>query len=141
MNEVVLIGRLATTPEVAYTPQNQKAYCRFTLAVNRIRKEDPADFIRIIVWGTQAENCARYLSKGRLAAIQGRITTGSYFNKNQEKVYTTEVTANHVEFLTPKGNSGQAIPETPAVDCMDTKQMSHYDLPESFQAAEDDIPF
>lgn len=101
MNTVCLIGRLCANPEVSYT-QSQMAICRFTLAVDRPRSKDgeqTADFIRITVWDRQAENCGRYLAKGRQVAVQGRIQTGSYTNREGQKVYTTDVVANNVEFL------------------------------------------
>lgn len=108
MNQVVLIGRLASEPELSYTQGNQTAVCRFTLAVNRIKRDDPADFIRITVWGKMAENCDRYLSKGRQIAVNGRIQTGSYTNRDGAKVYTTEVVANNVEFLGSNNASGES---------------------------------
>lgn len=110
MNEVVLIGRLARDPEIRYT-NTQMAVCTFTLAVdrpfsrNRQEGSQTADFIRITVFDRQAENCSKYLSKGRQAAVQGRIQTGSYVNKEGRTVYTTDVVANRVEFL-GSGNSG-----------------------------------
>lgn len=101
MNQVVLIGRLCANPELSYT-QSQMAVCRFTLAVDRPRRKDGeqgADFIQITVWDRQAENCGRYLAKGRQVAVHGRIQTGSYTNRDGQKVYTTDVVANNVEFL------------------------------------------
>ena len=116
MNSVVLIGRLARDPELSYTPNTQSAVCRFTVAVDRPRRrdsnEDPgADFIRITVWGRQAETCDRYLSKGRQVAIQGRIQTGSYTKQDGTKVYTTDVVIDDWEFCgnnSRSGNGGQA---------------------------------
>ena len=102
MNSVVLIGRLTRDPELSYTPNTQTAACRFTIAVDRPRKDGQdqgADFIRITVWGRQAETCDRYLSKGRQVAVHGRIQTGSYKNRDGETVYTTDVVADRVEFL------------------------------------------
>ena len=145
MNNVVLIGRLTRDPELSYTPNNQTPVCRFTIAVDRPRRngEDMgADFIRITVWGKQAENCDRFISKGRQVGVSGRIQTGSYKNREGITVYTTEVVADRVEFLgggnsnnAPSTNNGssevEAAPEMPAFD----------DLPDTFQAAEDDIPF
>lgn len=140
MNNVVLIGRLANDPELSYTPNNQTAVCRFTLAVNRMRKEDGADFIRITVWGKQAENCDRYLSKGRQVAVHGKIQTGSYTNRDGAKVYTTEVVANSVEFLGSAQVQSEESPTT-AQTAAPVQQSIYDDLPDSFQAAEDDIPF
>ena len=102
MNSVILIGRLARDPELSYTANTQTAMCRFTIAVDRPRRQGEdqgADFIRITVWGRQAESCDRYLSKGRQVAVMGRIQTGSYKDRNGETVYTTDVVAERVEFL------------------------------------------
>ena len=97
MNSVILIGRLATDTELAYTP-SQTAVCKFSLAVQRPMDKDKADFIRITIFGKQAETTDRYMSKGRKCAIQGRIQTGSY-QKDGRTVYTTDVIAERVEFL------------------------------------------
>ena len=100
-NLVFLIGRLTKDPETRYTAGSQMAVCTFTLAVDRPTKqgeEKKADFPRITVFGRQAENCDRFLKKGRIVGIQGRIQTGSY-EKNGTKVYTTDVIAERVEFL------------------------------------------
>lgn len=100
MNNTVLIGRLTKDPELRYASESQTAIATFTLAVDRtFAKEKQADFIRIIVFGKSAENCERYLAKGRLTAVQGRIQTGSYKNKEGVTVYTTDVIAERVEFL------------------------------------------
>jgi len=102
MNSVILIGRLARDPELSYTANTQTAMCRFTIAVDRPRRQGEdqgADFIRITVWGRQAETCDRYLSKGRQVAVMGRIQTGSYKNREGVTVYTTDVVADRVEFL------------------------------------------
>lgn len=113
MNQVVLIGNLTKDPELRYsTGASQTAVCRFTIAVNDRRRnqqtgewEENASFIPIVVFNKQAENCDRYLSKGRKVAVSGRIQTGSFVNKEGNKVYTTDVIANNVEFL--GGNGGQ----------------------------------
>ena len=101
MNEWVGIGRLTKNPELAYT-KNDTAKCTFSIAVDRPRRsgeEQGADFIRIIAWGRQAENCDRYLSKGSQCAVKGSIRTGSYKNRDGATVYTTDVWAENVEFL------------------------------------------
>lgn len=102
MNQVILIGRLTKDPEVRYTSATQMAVATFTLAVDRPVKpgeEKKTDFPRITVFGKQAENCEKYLAKGRLVAIEGRLQTGSYQNKDGVTVYTTDVVANRVQFL------------------------------------------
>ena len=132
MNNVVLIGRLVRDPELKYL-QTGTANCTFTLAVDRGLSKDKkaeleskgqptADFIRIVVWGKSAENCANYLAKGRLVGIQGRINTGSYTKDDGTKMYTTDVVANQVEFLewADRGQVSDDIPEGFApVDNMD----------------------
>ena len=137
MNNVILIGRLCNDPELSYTQQNQTAVCKFTLAVDRMKKDDGTDFIRITVWGKQAENCERYLSKGRQAAVHGRIQTGSYTNKDGQKVYTTDVVAQSVEFL------GSASSGSEQNNQQSNQQQSYdYVPPEGFAAVGDsDIPF
>ena len=110
MNSVILIGRLAKDPELRFVPGSGMAVANFTLAVDKgLTKEKKqefesqgkptADFIRIVVWGKQAENCSQYLSKGKLVAIQGSIQTGTYKSPSGETRYTTEVLTNRVEFL------------------------------------------
>jgi len=101
MNSVILTGRLTRDPELNYTPNTNSAVCRFTLAVDRPKKDGEdagADFIRITVWGRQGENCHKWLSKGRQCGVLGHIQTGSYKN-NGETVYTTDVVADRVEFI------------------------------------------
>ena len=98
MNKVLLIGRLTRGPELRYT-QTQKAVCKFTLAVQKPGRDSGADFIKVQVWDKAGENCHMYLSKGSMVGLEGRITTGSY-EKDGKTYYTTEVTADRVEFLT-----------------------------------------
>ena len=109
MNNVVLIGRLTRDPELRYIPGAGTAVTRFSLAIDKQLSKDKkvemeskgqptADFINIVVWAKQAENCANYLAKGRLVAIQGRLQSGSY-DKDGTRVYTTDVVANQVQFL------------------------------------------
>ena len=148
MNSVVLIGRLTRDPELSYTP-DQTAVAHFTLAVDRI-KRDEADFIRITVFGRQAENCDRYLAKGRQAAVLGRIQTGSYKDRNGNTVYTTDVIADRVEFLNSAQESsskpvesprGYTAPQAPQPTGLAQVKMNLDDLPDTFQQAEDDVPF
>lgn len=110
MNNVTLIGRLTRDPEVRYTTGSQMAVARFTLAVDRPFKRDgepTADFIPIVAFGKTAELCERYIAKGRQVAVEGRIQTGSYTNNDRNKVYTTDVIANRVEFIGGGNKDGQ----------------------------------
>ena len=109
MNSVILIGRLTRDPELKYLANTGTPVTTFNLAVDKqlpkekkqelTEKGEPtADFINIVVWGKQAENCANYLAKGRLVAIQGRIQSRSWETENGRR-YATEVVANQVQFL------------------------------------------
>lgn len=109
MNKVILVGRLTRDPEVRYTQgENQTAIARYTLAVDRRFKRDgepTADFINCVVFGKSAEFAEKYFRQGLRVAISGRITTGSYTNKDGIKVYTTEVTVEDQEFAESKAES------------------------------------
>lgn len=100
MNSVQLIGRITRDPEVRYTTSGM-AVCTFSLAIDRPVKKDEAkktDFPKVTVFGAQAESCGRFLVKGRLVGVQGRLQTGSYM-KDDIKISTTDVVAERVEFL------------------------------------------
>ena len=105
MNSVILIGRLTKDPEIRQTTSGTNV-TTFSLAVDRMfSKEKETDFIRIVVYGKVAESCARYLAKGKQAAVRGRIQTGSYDTKDGERRYTFDVIAEQVTFLSPKSDS------------------------------------
>ena len=111
LNRIVLIGRLTRDPELRFTP-NGKAVCSFTLAVDRpFSGQDgnrEADFISIVVWNKQGENCAQYLAKGRMAAVDGRLQIRNYEGNDGQRRYVTEVIADRVVFLSPKGEGASA---------------------------------
>ena len=138
MNSVVLIGRLTRDPEVRYTAATQMAVATFTVAIDRpVRAgaEKQTDFPRVTVFGKQAENCERFLAKGRLVGIQGRIQTGSYTNKDGATVYTTDVVADRVEFLEwGERNERSSAPRQSSMGGFDA-------APEGFSAIDEDIPF
>lgn len=133
MNQVVLIGRLTKDPEVRYITESQTAVATFTLAIDRPVKqgqEKKADFPRVTVFGRQAENCERYLAKGRLVGVQGRLQTGSY-DKNGQRFFTTDVIADRVEFLEWGNKNDVSGAETASSG-----------IPEGFRAMpDDDVPF
>jgi single-strand DNA-binding protein len=121
LNRVVLIGRLTRDPELRYTP-NGVAVANFTLAVDRNFKnaqgERETDFIPCVVFKQQAENVTNYLSKGKLAAVDGRIQVRSFTGQDGQKRWVTEVIAENVRFLSPKehteaSNSGAERPYGP----------------------------
>ena len=141
MNSVILIGRLTRDPELVYTPGSQTAVTHFSIAVDRPTaqgKEKQADFIRITTFGKQAENCDRYLHKGKQVAVNGRIQTGSYKNKEGQTIYTTDVIASNVEFL---GSSQQGTPRQPDEAYSDSAPNYQDEMPDAFEATEEDIPF
>jgi len=92
------MGRLTRDPELKYS-QAGKAYCRFSLAVQREFNREEADFINCLAFGKTAETIAEWLGKGRRIALQGRIQIGNYENKNGDKVSTFEVVADRFEFV------------------------------------------
>lgn len=102
MNKVILIGRLTADPELRYTP-NGAAVCSFRIAVDRPFNsqsgEREADFINIVVWNKAAENTAKYMSKGRQIAVEGRLQIRTYDDKDGRRQWVSEVVADRVEFL------------------------------------------
>ncbi len=109
MNKVVLIGNLTRDPELQ-TTNSGVSVCRFSLAVTRrfanADGEREADFINIVVWRNQAENCHKYLKKGSKCAVIGRIQTSSYDAPDGSKRYTTDIVADEVEFINNNRNGG-----------------------------------
>ena len=106
MNKVILMGRLTRDPEVRYSAgDNSTTIARYTLAVDRKDREQSADFINIIAFGKSGEFAEKYLHKGTKVLVTGRIQTGSYTNKDGQKVYTTDVVAEEQEFAESKGTS------------------------------------
>ena len=137
MNSVILIGNLTRDPELRYsTGANQTAICRFSIAVNDgYGDNERTSFINIVVFGKQAENCDRYLAKGRKVAVNGRLQTGSY-EKNGQKIYTTDVVADRVEFLgRPQEEAAAQDQSKPAPAPMPTQNSAWEAI------KDDDIPF
>lgn len=134
MNKAILIGNLTRDPEVRTTGSGTTV-CTFTIAVNRRFQnqagERVSDFFNIVAWRQLGELCGKYLSKGRKVSVIGEIQNRSYDAKDGSKRYITEIIADEIEFLTPKGQeggSGYERQNTPA--------------PEGFSEIEDDeLPF
>ena len=109
INRVVLVGRLTKDPEFR-TTQSGTDVATFTLAVNRnftnAQGEREADFINIIVFRKQAHNVNNYLSKGKLAGVDGRVQSRSYENQEGRRIFVTEVVADSVQFIEPKNANG-----------------------------------
>lgn len=137
LNKVILIGRLTRDPELRYTPNSGTAVGSFTLAVNRIGgKQEETDFIDIVVWGKQAENCAQYLQKGSLAAVDGRLQIRSYEAKDGQKRRVAEVVAFSVQFL-----SGRQPANHADADGLPERKVFDEFAGGSDSSADDDVPF
>lgn len=105
MNKVALVGRMTKDPEITFAQGTGTAICKFTIAVNRRFKKEgqpDADFLPVIVFGKQAEATANWMTKGSQIAISGNIQTSNYMNKDNVKVYKTEIIADEVDFLDSK---------------------------------------
>lgn len=146
LNRIVLIGRLTKDPEMRHT-QSGKAVCSFTLAVDRpytgADGNRETDFINIVVWNKLGENCAQYLTKGKLAAVDGRLQIRSYEGSDGQRRYVTEVIADNVRFLTPKGESQQSSQQESWVgDNGDRRESREARSGESgYNSPADDLPF
>ena len=116
MNKVILVGNLTRDPELSETPSGVSV-CRFSIAVSRdyanAEGTRDVDFFNITVWRGRAENCGKYLKKGNKVAVVGSLQTRSYEDKDGIKRNVTDIVANEVEFLTPKGS--QVEDDTPVV--------------------------
>ena len=148
MNKVVLIGRLTKDPELRYTSSNIPTVT-FSLAVNRPFQNQngvrEADFI--VMWRKQAETAKKYLSKGSLIAVDGRIQTRNYDGTDGKKVYVTEVVADNFEFLESKGqranmtsdeNMDSFVQNMPTTD---VKDEPYIDFGDTIELSDDDIAF
>ncbi len=133
MNNVSLVGRLTKDLELRYT-QNGKAVGSGTIAVNRTFKSEgqpDADFINFVVWGKAAENTANFTKKGSQVGIVGRIQTRNYENSEGKKVFVTEVVADNVQFLDPKGTTQKE----PSQNTATNNDVGQIDI------EDDDLPF
>lgn len=128
LNICVLIGRLTKDPDLRYTPSGT-AVAKFTLAVDRPRRSDSekeTDFIPVVAWGKTAENCANYIGKGSLVAVEGRIQVRTYEAKDGGKRWATEVIADNVRFLDRRSSDNGG---------------STTDIGEEVEFNQEDIPF
>lgn len=137
MNKVVLMGRLTRNPEVRTTETTTVA--KYALAVDRKFHRDgenTADFINCVTFGKSAEFAEKYLKKGTKVVVVGRIRTGSYTNKDGQKVYTTEVAVDEHEFCESRNSTGTSAPAPSAP--ADSAAPEYMNAPDGI---DDDIPF
>ena len=160
MNKVFLIGRLVRDPELRYTGTNIPV-ATFSIAVNRnftnANGEREADFINCVVWDKQAENLVKYQKKGNQIAVDGRIQTRNYEDKDGKRVYVTEILANNISFLDSKGtntssNDFNSLPEPPREDSVSSSNMNNKEtvsvdkdpfeaFGDSIEISDNDLPF
>ena len=171
MNKAILIGRLTRDPEVRYTSSN-RAVCQFTIAIdrpftNQASGQREADFINIVAWDKTGENVGKYMTKGRLVAVEGRIQTRNYENNEGRRVYVTEVVASNVQFLESRNaqtnnSSFSSMPEPPVektpydfadnngaqasknqteTDTMSTEEDPFAAFGEQIEISDNDLPF
>lgn len=143
MNTVILTGRIAKELELKYT-QNNKIYCRFTLAVDKgmskekkqeaeAKGQATTDFINCVAWGKTAETLQKYTAKGKKILVYGSIETGSYTAQDGSKRYTTDILVNRAEILEFVDNNN--------FNNQDTQPFGHFDELEYTEATNEDIPF
>ena len=157
MNKAILIGRLTKDPELRTTPTGRNV-CQFSVAVSRnftnANGEREADFINCVVWDKQAENLVKYQRKGNQIAVEGRIQTRNYDDKDGKKVYVTEILASNISFLDSKGTGATGntsfnnLPEPPMVDTssnnMETVSVEKDPFEafgDSIEISDNDLPF
>ena len=157
MNKAILIGRLTKNPELRTTPTGRNV-CQFSVAVSRnftnANGEREADFINCVVWDKQAENLVKYQKKGNQIAVEGRIQTRNYDDKDGKKVYVTEILASNISFLDSKGTGATGntsfnnLPEPPMVDTssnnMETVSVEKDPFEafgDSIEISDNDLPF
>ncbi len=133
MNKVILLGRLTKDPEIRYTQsENMLAIARYTLAVDRRFKKEgqpSADFINCVAFGKSAEFAEKYMTKGRLFGVIGKIQTRNYENDKKEKVYVTEVVVEEQYFADSKKDDKKDINELLKEDNDKLKELNDIDLP------------
>ena len=133
MNKVILLGRLTKDPDVRYTQsENMLAIARYTLAVDRRFKKEgqpSADFINCVAFGKSAEFAEKYMTKGRLFGVIGKIQTRNYENDKKEKVYVTEVVVDEQYFADSKKDDKKDINELLKTDDDKLKELDDIDLP------------
>lgn len=153
MNKAILIGRLTKDPELRATSAGRNV-CQFSVAVNRTytnaNGEREADFINCVVWDKQAENLAKYQKKGNQIAVEGRIQTRNYDDKDGKKVYVTEILASNISFLDAKGasnNIADNLPEPPvnsgseSVESVSLENDPFAAFGDSVEISDNDLPF
>lgn len=135
VNKVILLGNLGADPDLKHTPSG-RSVCNLRVATNEVfkdasgQRQERTEWHRVTVWGDQADNCSKYLSKGRSVYIEGRLQTRSWDDKSGEKRYSTEIVADRVQFVGGRGAASQS-PTAPTAATPDTTP----------PPPDDDLPF
>ena len=146
MNKVFLIGNLTRDPETR-TTQSGVSLCSFTIAVNRRRQSNAeagqpeADFFRVTAWRQLGDLCARYLTKGRKVSVVGTVSASAYVGSDGQARASLEVTAEDVEFLSPRGEAGEAPAYSPAPAAAPAPRASVPQGGGFVQVDEEELPF
>lgn len=156
MNKAILVGRLTKDPELKMIENTKREVCQFTIAVNRPYTNDDgerkADFINCVVWDKLAENLSKYQKKGNQVAVEGRIQTRNYDDKDGKKIYVTEIFVSNVTFLDSKGSNDSVnnLEEPPVksgsitteqIDSMPTANDPFASYGNEVQINDSDLPF
>lgn len=141
MNKAIIIGNLTKDPELR-TTQSGISVCSFTVAVQRrsSQADKQADFIPVVTWRGLAENCGKYLAKGRAVAVMGSIQTRNYDTQSGEKRYITEILADEVQFLSKGGNASSGS-ERPAQNNGQPDNIFGDEMNDFTPLDEEDLPF
>ena len=139
MNKAFLIGRLTKDPELRYSSSNA-AIVNFSIAIDRQytnnQGQRETDFINIVAFQKQAENIKKYVTKGSLVAVDGRIQTRNYEDKDGKRVYVTEVVADRVQFLSTKGSTSDGVSSAP-LDNVSPADFQTNDAPKETNVSDD----
>lgn len=135
VNKVILVGRLGKDPELKYTPSGSPV-CTLTVATSENwtdkssgQKQEKTEWHRVVLWGRQAENCNKFLKKGSLVYLEGKIQTRSWEDKDGNKKYSTEINANTVNFLSKSSGSSYDKEESPNEDISTNDDYANDDIP------------
>jgi single-strand DNA-binding protein len=151
VNKVILVGNLGADPELKYTPSNRPV-CNLSIATNEVwkdkagQKQERVEWHRVNVWGDQAEHCSKYLAKGRMVYVEGRIQTRKWQDKEGKDRYTTDVVADRVVFLGgqgpgAEGSSGGGGGSKKRGWGEESQTPAAADAPAGPPPGDDDIPF
>lgn len=139
LNKVMIMGRLGSEPELKYTA-NQTAVCNLSVATSKKwikdnEKKEVTSWHRVVVYGKQAENCSKFLSKGSQVFVEGELNYSSYENKNGHTVYVTDIVARSVQFINTNSDANKSLEK------MHNALENEYKVESNVNFAQDDIPF